>query len=246
MALSPGKIHIWRAELDESGMSIPRYYRLLSQDELRRAERYRFDSDRHRYILRRGILREILGFYTGTSPARLSFDYGKRGKPELVERSGSDKINFNLSFSNRLAVFAFARNLDIGVDIENVCCVPEMGDMSLRFFSLFENRALQVLPESRKNDAFFSLWTCKEAFIKATGDGMSFPLNEFCVSFGPGSPPELLSVMGNPAAASQWSIFGFTPEIGYTAALAARTHSFQLIYWKWEEALLDLKENLNG
>jgi 4'-phosphopantetheinyl transferase len=246
MALSSGEIHIWGADLGEPGMSMAQYYRLLSQDERKRAERYHFDKDRHRFILRRGILRKILGTYTNTPPERLSFGYSQRGKPELVDRAGMDEIKFNLSFSNRLAVFAFARDLEVGIDIENVRCVPEMGDMSFRFFSAFENRALQVLPETRKKYAFFSLWTCKEAFVKATGDGMSFPLNEFCVSLGPSPAPQLTSVRGNPPASSRWSIFTFTPDIGYTAALAARSQTFQLAYWKWEEAFLDSRENSSG
>jgi 4'-phosphopantetheinyl transferase len=244
--LSSGEIHIWRAEPNSSSLPLDQYHRLLSPEERRRAERYHFDGDRNRFIFRRGVLRTILGLYTKTPPAELFFNFSRRGKPELADGVGTDKIKFNLSFSNGLALFSFARDQEIGIDIEYIRQVPEIEEISLRFFATFENYALRALPETRRKDAFFSIWTRKEAFIKATGDGMSCPLNKFCVSLAPGGPYHLLSIEGKPEESSLWSIIPFAPAARYAAALAVRSRSYQLRYWKWEDDILGLKGNSNG
>jgi len=246
LVLPPGEVHIWRAELDGPGTFLTLCQRLLSPEETKRAAAYHFEKDRDRFIIRRGILRKILGIYLKTPPEKLSLGYGRRGKPELSGRAGTDGANFNLSFSDGLALFAFARSRDIGIDIEHIRHLSETEEISSRYFSVPENRAFQGLADSGKDQAFFSLWTCKESFMKATGEGMSLPPNGFCVSKGPGGTPKLLTVAGDPEAPRRWSFFAFTPEIGYTATLAVQNPSYRLRFWKWSEALWDTKENVDG
>lgn len=246
MSLSLNEIHIWRAEPDESINLLEQCRGLLSSDERKRAGRYHFDRDRNRFVLRRGILRTILGLYTNIVPDQLAFKYSECGKPELADGEGVKNIRFNLSFSNGLTLLAFARDQEIGIDVEHVRQVSETEEISLRFFTAFENYTFRSLPEARKKEAFFSLWTCKEAFIKATGHGMSCPLNKFCVSLVPGETSRLLSIEENPEEACRWSIIPFAPAAGYMAAMAVRSRAYQVKYWQWENGFLGSEASSNG
>jgi 4'-phosphopantetheinyl transferase len=220
--LTTGEIHIWCVSLDQPLSRYLRLTQLLSMDERMTAERFHFEEDRKRFIVRRGILRTILGCYLSVEPSRLQFSYVKNGKPQIADIFGEGKISFNLSHSEGLAIYAFARERDIGVDIERIRDIPEMEQIAECFFSARENTAIRALPGNRKKEAFFTCWTRKEAFIKATGDGLSWPLDEFDVSSVPGEPARLLRIEGDSKAASQWFIQDLKPALGFAAAFAVK------------------------
>ena len=206
-------------------------------DERMRAERFHFEQDRRRFIMAHGILRMILSSYLSVEPNQLQFCYGHNGKPALTNISGQEIICFNSSRSNRLALYAFARGREIGVDIEDIRDIPEMDQIAERFFSLRENAVFRALPETKKKEGFFSCWTRKEAFIKAIGDGLSLPLDKFDVSFVPGEPARLLRIEGDSKAASQWSIQEFKPASGFTAAFALQGVNRRLHCWEFGSLL---------
>jgi 4'-phosphopantetheinyl transferase len=222
--LTTGEIHIWYASLDTP---ISQFWGLLATDEKKRAGRFHFQADRKRFIVRRGILRTILGYYLSIEPSQFRFYYGKNEKPALADTFGKEKVHFNLSHSEGIALYAFARNREIGVDIERIRDISEMGQIAERFFSKRENAVLQALPKSKKKEAFFNCWTRKEAFIKAIGDGLSYPLDRFDVSLVPGEPARLLKVEGYSKVAPQWSIQDLKPASGFAAALAVKGAGFQ-------------------
>lgn len=173
LAMSINESHIWLADLDQSTDLIDNFKPLLSEDEILRAEEYSFEKDRNRYIIRTGILKSILGRYLDISPNIVQFNIGKNGKPHLCKVSGQIDINFNISYSEEITVFAFTRNQEIGIDIEKIQNFPEIDTIVNRFFSIEEKIVLNSLSNSKKTHAFFKLWTCKEALIKAMGTGLS-------------------------------------------------------------------------
>lgn len=228
--LKAGLIHIWHACLDQP---TSRFQGLLSTDERARAGRYYFEKDWRRYIVRRGILRKILAGYLGTEPGRLRFCYGANGKPMLSNTYSQEKIHFNLSHSEGLALYAFTRDREIGVDIEFVREVPEMEQIVANFFPAGERADFETVPESMKKEAFFNGWTRKEAFIKATGGGLSLPLDSFEVSLAPGEPARLLAIEGDPAAAARWSVLDLATDAGFAAALAVKGQIGDIQYRQW-------------
>ncbi|MEP6707251.1 MAG: 4'-phosphopantetheinyl transferase superfamily protein [Pyrinomonadaceae bacterium] len=183
----------------------------------------------------RGILRRLLGRYLEMEPDRLRFSYGPHGRPALVEPDVGRGLCFNLSHSNGLALYAFTRHREIGIDIERVR--PEMVNEQIaeRFFAPEEVTSLRALRSDIQLEAFFHCWTRKEAFIKAGGEGLSLPLDRFVVSLRPGEPAAILSIEGDAETAALWSLREIRPGTGYVAALAVKGHGWRLKCWEWPE-----------
>ncbi len=235
LTLPDDEVHVWRAALDQPAISLKKLTQTLSRDETMRADRFYFDRDRKRFIVGRGMLRNILSLYLRIKPSRLRFSYGAYGKPYLAGRVGEGTIRFNLSHSHELALYGFARGREIGVDLEYIQEVPELDQIAARFFSESENAVLNTLPESEKQEAFFNCWTRKEAYIKAIGNGLAHPLDQFDVSLVPGEPVRLLKVEGDAQEADRWSLKSLMPAPGYVAALAIEGHDWRLQQWQWSD-----------
>jgi 4'-phosphopantetheinyl transferase len=226
-------IHIWQAALDLPIADIQMFKETLSVDEMKRAKRFHFDRDRNRFIVRRGILRAILGRYLNVDPSKVQFCYGKNGKPMLYETVENETVCFNLSHSEGLALYAFNQDHELGVDIEHVRDILGMEQIARRFFSVKENAIFCSLPTGMRKEAFYNCWTRKEAFIKAIGKGLTFALNTFDVTFAPGEPAKLLDIVDNLEEAAHWSIHTLALTNGFIGAIAVKKHSCSLSYWKW-------------
>lgn len=174
-----------------------------------------------------------MGHYLCVEPRRLLFRYGKHGKPALADTFDRGTILFNMSCSDGLALYGFTRDHEIGVDIERIRDIPEMGEIVERFFSAGEKRVFRALPEAMKRQAFFNCWTRKEAFIKAKGEGLRIGLNEFEVSLAPGEQAAVLTTNGDPQEASRWSLRELDPGFDSVAAVALRGHGCELKCWHW-------------
>jgi 4'-phosphopantetheinyl transferase len=206
---------------------------MLSKEECERTQRYHFDLDRMRYLVWRGLLRTILARYLRTQPSAIAFSYGPHGKPFLAHESADDSLYFNVSHCENLALFAFTlNNSAIGVDIERVRSMPDLLEISTRFFSARESGELTTLRSDRRQEGFFNCWTRKEAFIKAIGDGLSHPLDSFDVSLAPDTPAQVFSIQRSPAEASKWILQALTPAADYIAALAVRADKLRLCCWQ--------------
>jgi 4'-phosphopantetheinyl transferase len=220
-ALTSGEIHIWRQALDLESPETDELRSVLSLDELERARRFRFDHDRSHFTVSRGTLRRLLGTYLRLAPANLRFVYSEYGRPILMPETTSIPIEFNVSHSAGYAIFAFAYRRRIGVDIEKLRRDFSTIEIAERFFSLTERSALRELPVELRHEAFFRCWTRKEAFIKALGEGLSHPLDQFDVSLVPNAPPELLATRPDAAEARNWGLWNVKVPDDYVAALAA-------------------------
>ena len=244
--LVTNEIHVWCASLDQAVSRLHRLRQTLSMDERMRAERFRFEQDRTRFIVSRGILRTILGRYLNVEPGRLQFCYGKNGKPMLADTFGKRTIFFNMSDSEGIALYAFSRDGEIGVDIEKICDNPERDQIADQICSVRESAVFRALPETMKKEAFFNCWTRKEAFVKAIGDGLCSPLDKFDVSIVPGESARLLRIEGDSKGASRWSIQDLKPAYGFAAAFAIGRRSWQLRCWRWGSRLPGLQDSTSA
>lgn len=234
LALQQHEIHVWRVRLDAEGSDVRALYGLLTADERRRAARLVFDEDRDHFVVARGMLRLILGHYLSREPEHLRFCYNTYGKPALADNEA--QWRFNVSHSHGLALYAITRGREVGVDIEYMRPQVAAGHVAERFFSPQEVRTLRSLPREQQVQAFFDCWTRKEAFIKAVGEGLTLPLDQFDVSLTPGKPAALLRTRWNPAEATRWLLQALEPGPGYAAALAGEGHDWSAVCWQWSKA----------
>jgi 4'-phosphopantetheinyl transferase len=203
-------------------------HHLLSSDEIARAERFHFARDRTSFITARGLLRTLLGRYLSLPPGQVRFQYYPHGKPALDPDIANADLRFNLAHSHGLAVYAFGRGRELGVDVEQIR--PEMAKERIaeRFFSPVEVAALQALPLAVREEAFFLCWTRKEAYLKATGRGLSLRLDVFDVSVAPDAPAALLAARHDPHEVDHWTLHTLRPAPGYVGALAVEGHGWTL------------------
>jgi len=228
LSLGGDEVHVWRVKLDRLEARLQELLLTLAEDERSRAGRFYFQRDRDRYVAVRGSLRALLSSYLNRKPGELRFHYGAHGKPALANGSTDDSICFNVSYSDEMALLAFSRGREIGVDIERIRTELAREKIAERFFSLREVDSLFSLPPDTQTEAFFNCWTRKEAYIKARGEGLSLPLETFTVSLVPGEPAALLST----AEPSGWCLRELTPDPSYAAALAVEGYDWQLKCWK--------------
>ena len=245
LRLTLNEVHIWRIDLARPDDEVQRCRRLLSGDEVERADRFYFERDRARFIVAHAVVREILSRYTGVAAMDLRFSYGPKGKPELsggLEQSG---IKFNLSHSSARALLAVTPGLIVGVDIEWIKADFATDEIAERFFSATEVQALRSLAADQRVEAFFSCWTRKEAYIKAIGEGLSIPLDSFAVAFSHGITPALLYVKVDPGEVERWSMYNIEAGDGYKAAVVVqgKHHRLKQMEWTGASASMDALNN---
>jgi 4'-phosphopantetheinyl transferase len=220
LPVRPGHVDVWMTALDPAPARQTRLERWLDTDERGRAARFVFPRDARRFRVARGTLREILGGYLGVAADAVRFAYAAAGKPALAEPFTDAGVAFNVSHSGEVALYAIGARSRIGVDVEQIRPLDDLEALAERNFSAAERRALLALPPAAREPAFFACWTRKEAFIKALGDGLSYPLDAFTVSFAAGEPARFVEIRGEPATAAQWTLAALDVGAGYAAAVA--------------------------
>ena len=219
--LSAREVHVLAAALDRTSAAVEQWTALLSDDEIARARRFHFQRDRDRYVVGRAELRRHLAGYVGEDATDLRFSYSDHGKPFLAWPESD--VAFNISHSEALAVFAYCRSAEIGIDVERMDDRPLRDGVAEQFFSPSEVRILHGLPPSARPEAFLRCWTRKEAYLKARGDGLTLRLDSFDVSFAPDEAPRLTRSEEGAAETAAWSFFDPSSSFpGYVAALAVR------------------------
>jgi len=231
LTLFEDEVHVWQARLSLPAERLADLAGTLDPDELCASERFRFQKDRARFIAARGLLRSILGYYLGVSPRALRFRYGAHGKPFLAEPFGQHGLRFNVSHSHETALYAIARDREVGVDLEYMRADFGCEEVAERFFSRCENTALRGYPAELRHRAFFTCWTLKEAVVKAHGGGLSIPLDSFDVFLPGGMPKPLLSLWDTAGRRSNWSLLEIHPGRGYVGALAVEGQGCRVALW---------------
>ena len=236
-ALDKHQVHIWRANLDLPTAEVDHLTTFLSTDELHRASKFRFPEHKRRFIVARGILRELLSHYLDISPESVQFNYSDRGKPQLLKPSTECPLQFNISHSQEYALFGFTTSNLIGVDIEYLREMPDSVKIAQRFFSPREFDLIKNLAIKEQSQGFFKLWTAKEAYLKAIGTGLSGSLAGVEIDFAEDSSSNLLlTINGDTMARNNWCIYSCLPATNYAGAIAVETqiNKKQIDFWSWD------------
>jgi len=226
-----GRVDVWRLLLDKPPTEDSDA--ILSSDEVARANRFHFEPDRIHFRRCRSALRRLLAVYLAIPAAEIGFEYLATGKPRLIAAQNPRGLEFNVSHSANMALIAVGSHHRLGVDIEKIRADVDTTALAERFFSLRERAGLQSLPESLRIPAFFACWTRKEAFLKATGDGLSFPLADFSVSTHPDLEPKLEEIKGNTEVGRQWSFANLDAAENFRAAVAVESSRYRLQTYAW-------------
>ncbi|WP_265266622.1 4'-phosphopantetheinyl transferase family protein [Spirulina subsalsa] len=230
LSLPLNEVHLWQVSLLHPPFPLPQLMPLLSPDEQARAARYAFESDRQGFQISRGCLRLLLAHYLATSPQRLQFSYTPNGKPSLTDFS----LSFNLSHSHQLALYSITPRYPIGVDLEHLRPIANVLQLAQRFFTPREAAQIATLNSSGQEIAFFQAWTRKEAYLKATGEGIK-GLKQVEVSCLPDAPVEILRLAHSSGISAEWSLYHLTPAPDYIGALAVGSRDVVVRYWQdWE------------
>ncbi|TAF04724.1 MAG: 4'-phosphopantetheinyl transferase superfamily protein [Nostocales cyanobacterium] len=224
LILSSDDVHIWKIELQQPELQIQSFRETLSSDEISRAERFYFPEHRQRFIVGRGSLRTILGHYLGIKPSQVEFDYQQRGKPLLAAKFADSGLCFNLSHSQDLGLCGVSYQRLIGVDLEYIRLISDLEHLAERFFLPREYEVIKLLPPEKKQQVFFRYWTCKEAYLKATGDGL-VQLEQIEIGLTPTKPAQLL-VAGN------WELRELIPADNFAAAVVVANHGGNFQFWQ--------------
>lgn len=234
-SLEADECHVWRATLAADAKELGRLQELLGQSERQRAGQFRFEKDRRAYILCHGILRSLLGRYLEVEPNKLSFSSNARGKPHLSQPLDNLHLRYNLSRSNGVALFAFARYREVGVDIELLRSIPDWESIAQQMLTPQERAALYLLPAEDRLAGFFNSWTRKEAILKATGEGIVGGMERVEVTLTPGEPARLLHIDGQASVGCQWTLHHLDPAPNFVAAVAVKGPSVRFVCRSWEE-----------
>jgi 4'-phosphopantetheinyl transferase len=222
-------VHVWRARVPPDAGS-KRFQRVLTSDELAQAGRFRVASAHDQFVFRRATLRMLLSGCLDVDPNAIRFTQGPKGKPGISGPVNPSDLRFNLSHSRELVVIALARGRELGVDVERIRPEVETSDISRHFFSPREVAALEELPATLRTEAFYACWTRKEAFIKATGEGLSRDLRSFDVSVAPREPAALLATRDDPSERERWTLVNLEVDSDYFGALVVEGQALQLRY----------------
>jgi 4'-phosphopantetheinyl transferase len=231
--LAERAVHVWALGLAADASRFATYTAALSSDEIERGARFRFEQHRNRFITGRGWLRTVLARYLDQQPGELRFEYNQNGKPSL--RGGDPSFHFNLAHCDDLAVLAVTRAAEVGVDVERVRPLKDADDIADRFFSRTESAGLKALAPAEKPSAFFNLWTRKEAWLKATGEGLSDSLNQVEVSFLPKEKARLVRLFGRTDELHEWTLRELAPASCFVGAVVTHTPNLEVTCWRWPE-----------
>lgn len=226
-------VHLWQAFLPDLLVQLDDFSLLLNENEMERANRFHFEQHRSRFIIARAVLRHILSLYTDILPADIRFDLGPRGKPYLNQNKLD--LQFNISHSHDMAVYAITKQAEIGIDIEKI--EPNFNeDVAKRFFSAKEYAELLDLPESERINKFYSLWAGKEAIIKALGEGLYAPLADFSLDLF--TNVQTVEIIHH-RKMYQYHLQKFSVQAEYASAFATSQNINNIFYWQWGQEGLE-------
>lgn len=220
-------VEVWTVALDVPSKIVAAAHAILSPAEQQRAGQFRVAPARRNYIMAHAALRRIVADRLSRAPGEVKFQNGPHGKPALAGEPDAH-LEFNLTHSGDFALVAMSRTAPVGVDVERVRAFPDALAIARRFFTAAEAAVLADLAGPEQAAAFFTLWTCKEAVVKTTGQGIAHALSRF--EFACGNPPVLRSIDGETATVARWSLRSFQPAAGYVAAVAVQAPIARFIF----------------
>jgi 4'-phosphopantetheinyl transferase len=235
---APGNIHVWRIDLQHPALRALGE-RLLSDDETARARRFQFEPHRQRFMAGRSAMRLLLGRCTGREPAAIRFQYSAHGKPALPQTGSTPPVRFNFSNTDRRALLAVAVDREVGIDLEGREREINVPGLVRHILTGQEAAEFNRLPEAVRRQALLTIWTRKEAWIKALGAGFSRPLKSFSVSVDPGDIEQVLSMPEQAGAPADWTFRLLEAHPDDIATLTARGTDWSCRCLDWQPADCD-------
>lgn len=220
------EIHIWVIDLIQPDSNYLNFKKLLNEEEISKLDQYIFNSDKRRYIVSHGFLKEIIGKYLDINPHDISFKKSSLGKPCLEETLKPINFEFSLAHSGELAIYALTKRRKVGVDIEYIRRKIDYMKIALKFFTKREKDILDSLGKDQKKMAFFNCWTRKEAFIKAFNEKL-LDFQDFEVTIIPNNAPQIIDVQGYPMESKRWSMMSFSPAESYIGTLVGEGRNWK-------------------
>lgn len=216
-------VDLWRATLARSSHEVATLERFLDASEIARANAFRAERNRQRFIVSRATLRCLLARYMGNRAECVTFAGSPRGKPEMSDNKPGSSLHFNLSHSGDVMLCAIA-DRKVGVDVETMKRHDDMDRVALHFFSSEESRRFFDLADGERTEYFFRTWVRKEAFVKATGEGLSRDTTSFTVQMPPSAGIVVHSADGSRFVDSSFRVYDL-PDIGENFAAIALENS---------------------
>ncbi len=232
LSCNDNAVHIWMTSVATLKDDIPLFTSLLKYNESSQAMRFVFEKDHDRFVVSRVVLRDILSRYLPVDPEAISFINNEYGKPFVDNKDNAENITFNLSHAGDLIVYGITKNREIGIDIEKITEMESLDDLIRQYFSETEQMYFKPLSPEKKKEAFFTCWTRKEAYIKAHGKGLSYPLDGFSVTVDPRDTVSLLHDDNDDI--SCWSLNEIIYSQEYAGAVAVKGHNINYHYYKWD------------
>ena len=222
----PDEIHVWINHYNDSESLSGTIISFLSASEIKRANAFRFNEDRKRYIQAHALLRIILSEYTGILPREINYNIGPHGKPCL---SPSSTVNFNLSHTKEMIAVAISPEYNIGIDIEKLACMDDMESVAHQFMSREEYNTMSFMKADAKKDYFYQCWVQKEALVKASGRGIDDHLCSFSVMNGlhPGATKTISTCFKE--TPNTWSLKIFELAHDHIGAVCAESSDAQAL-----------------
>jgi 4'-phosphopantetheinyl transferase len=233
---SPGErtIDVWTADLVGHDDVAAECIDMLDDEERERARRLRFEQHRSYFIRSHAMVRQVLAGYSGIDAAALRFRRGPHGKPSLADAAA--RFHFSLSHSESCCVMAVRSECPIGIDVERIRELPNAAEIAHRRFARTESAALARLAGALRRDAFFALWTAKEAIVKAMGQSLADNLDRIELDLDPVGDIRFVSLDGDSAIPRAWSVTRLTGPAGFALAVAGSPQFATVRYFAWQGA----------
>jgi 4'-phosphopantetheinyl transferase len=228
--LAPDIVAVWFCDLNVSAQALEQFSSILTSEERNRAARYKFANGQRRFTAGRAFLRQVLGAYLGLAANQVRLAYEPKGKPVL---SDCPDLHFNLAHSEDIAALAVARGRRVGIDIEVLRYTIDTIGIARRFFTPAEAAWIEAADACGRAERFLACWTCKEAYLKALGDGLLAPLDSFEAIVGADGWSVHLNIQ-DPAESGRWSIERINAGPGTAAAVVAERSCWttRTAWWK--------------
>lgn len=231
--LHSDEVHVWFVSLSISKERVQEFSKTLSAEEMQRVARLRFDRDQQRFIAARGMLKRILGAYLARAPEEIRLIYGARGKPAIDDALLDGSLRFNLSHTHQSALVAVASGREVGVDLEDISRRVEAEQIVDQLLTVREQAVYRAVPQAARQELFLRYWTCKEAFAKATGEGLTMPLEQIEIVLTPNSHAQIATTNSLTTTAQSWTLHEFRPSDEEVGALVTEgSDDFCIRFWR--------------
>lgn len=211
-----GQIDIWPIRVYEPCEQ--QLLTVLSRSEAHKASQLRNKPARETYLVTRAVLRLLISKYIACDPRNILFSYNQYGKPRLLD--SSQGLHFNVAHTANAAIIAVVMGCEIGIDIESICFHDDLMAVAEHCFCGEEIYELLSMGGEARTEMFFKCWTRKEAYTKATGEGLFLPLNSFCVSVADNGPPYFRHISNSMCGGSKWNLHDLNTFDACAGALA--------------------------